>query len=156
MGIPNYNIDDVPIKASKQEQQYIIQCNNQNFIGSALNIGNPHFVIFEDDIDNIDIHNNGILLNNSDRFPQGINVSYVQVLNKNEIRLKVYERGVGATLSCGSAACAAVSAGIMQNLLNTNVSVHFKHGYLTIKQNKDKSLVMLGKADLVYNGTINI
>jgi diaminopimelate epimerase len=157
MGKPNFIPEQIPFKANKQENTYIIREADQTFFCGAVSMGNPHCVVQVDDIDNIDIATIGPILGNHERFTEGVNVGFMQIVNKNEIKLRVYERGSGETLACGSGACAAVAVGQIQNKLSQDVKVVLLGGELKIRwQGGDTMLKMTGPAEHIYDGQILI
>ena len=137
------NTLDVPIK--------IKNCSN----GVAVNIGNPHIVFFGKDIDNINLHEIGPKIENHKFFPKKINVELIEILNNNKIKMRVWERGVGITLACGSGACASVYAGYIKKFLNNDVEVLLNRGSLFVKI-ENESAIMTGPAEISYEGYINI
>jgi len=123
--------------------------------GVAVNVGNPHIVFFGEFIDEVDLSNIGPKIENHRFFPNKTNVEIVEVINKNKIKMRVWERGVGITLACGSGACAAVYAGIKKKLLSEKVEVILQKGSLNILI-KNEQAVMTGPAEISYKGSIQI
>jgi len=123
--------------------------------GVAVNIGNPHIVFFGDSIDDVDLNIIGPKIENHDFFPNKTNVEFIKVLNENKIQMRVWERGAGITLACGSGACAAVYAGMKKNLLSNNVEVILAKGSLNILIQNDAA-IMTGPAEISFKGTIII
>ena len=123
--------------------------------GVAVNIGNPHIVFFGNNIDNIDISSLGPKIENHEFFPEKTNVEFIQVINSNKIKMKVWERGAGITLACGSGACAAVFAGMKKGLTTNSVEVILERGSLYIYI-KDDEAIMTGPAKISYIGSIEI
>ena len=121
--------------------------------GVAVNIGNPHCVFFVKDIDKIDLKNIGPTVENHRLFPNKTNVEIIEIINKRKIKMKVWERGVGITLACGSGACAAVYAGHLKKLLDDNVEVQLEHGSLYINIKNDEA-TMTGPAEISFYGNI--
>ncbi len=125
--------------------------------GSALSLGNPHFIVKVNDLQAAPTSELGRLLSTHSAFPHGTNVGFVEVLNQQHIRLKTYERGAGETHACGSNACAAVLAGIMDGSLSEAVDVEFKYGKLVIGwKGQDKPVYMTGPATFVYTGDFSL
>ena len=119
--------------------------------------GNPHGICLVDDIDDIPVAEWGKILTKNPIFPHEANISFMHIVNSNHVKLRVYERGVGPTLACGSAACAAMLVGKNLNLLSNRVKVSFQHGSLLIAINpNDKTLSMTGPANNVYIGRFRI
>jgi len=128
---------------------------------APVSMGNPHAVLVVDDVDTAPVSTLGPLVQQSPRFPQGVNVGFMQVLSRNQVRLRVFERGVGETLACGSGACAAVVAGIRLGLLDPAVDVHTRGGDLRIawagtNHHGDASVLMTGPATTVFHGDIDL
>ena len=124
-------------------------------LGVAVNIGNPHIVFFGDTINKIDLNNVGPNIENHEFFPNKTNVEFIKILNENKIQMRVWERGAGITLACGSGACAAVYAGMKKNLLSNNVEVILAKGSLHILIQNDMA-IMTGPAEISFKGTIII
>ena len=157
MGVPNFDPAQVPIKANKQEKTYIIRAEDHTFFCGAVSMGNPHCVLLVDDVQQTDVATLGPLLERHERFPEGVNVGFMQIINPGHIKLRVFERGAGETLACGSGACAAVAVGQLQNKLSKDVRVDLLGGSLRIKwPGKDAPLKMTGPAEHIFDGTINI
>ncbi len=121
---------------------------------SIASISNPHAVVLVDRIKDFDIQKLGQAIQCHPRFSNQVNVGFMEIINKQEIRLRVYERGVGETLSCGTGACAAVASGIRRGLVNSPVQVHMKGGTLSVDW--DKSLSMTGPATFVFDGYVKV
>ena len=122
-----------------------------------ISIGNPHAVIFVENVDNIQIDKIGPIIENFKYFPQKTNVEFVQILDKNLIKVRVWERGSGETLACGTGSCAAVIAGVTNNLTKRKVKVLLQGGELEIDWNEqDNNVYMKGIATKVFDGTIEI
>lgn len=122
---------------------------------STLAISNPHAVLLVDNIDTAPVATLGTFIESHPRFGNRVNVGFMQVVNRHHIRLRVYERGVGETLSCGTGACAAVATGIRRGLLDSPVTVQTRGGLLTIEWNGTQ-LKMTGPATTVFSGQIDI
>lgn len=123
----------------------------------TLSMGNPHAVINVEDLSKTAVKEIGRVLGTHPDFPEGCNVGFMQVLDRNTINLRVYERGAGETLACGTGACAAVVAGCLQGLLDDTVRVNLTGGQLSINWlGKDSPVLMTGPATTVYEGTIQI
>ena len=120
-------------------------------------MGNPHAVLTVDDIDSAPVSTLGPLLESHPDFPENANIGFMQIIDSKHIKLRVFERGAGETLACGSGACAAVVAGILQNKLSNTVDVELPGGHLSIHwQGDDQPVFMTGPAESVYEGTINL
>ena len=121
--------------------------------GVAVNIGNPHIVFFGKNLNNLDITKVGPQIENHNFFPDKTNVEFVQVLDKNKIKMKVWERGVGETLACGSGACSSVFAGIKMKLLSNKVEVLLSRGSLHISIENNEA-IMIGPAEINFYGSV--
>jgi diaminopimelate epimerase len=123
---------------------------------TCLSVGNPHCIIFVDDLQGLDI-SRGKLIEHHDAFPQRINVEYVKILNRKEIRMRVWERGVGETLACGTGACAATIASVLNNKTEREVKVHLLGGELEVRWDESNNhIFMTGTAEHVYEGEIEL
>lgn len=157
MGEPIFEPAKIPLKANKQENIYIIRENDHTFFCGAVSMGNPHCVLLVDDVETADVEGIGKMLVAHERFPEGANIGFMQILNSGHIKLRVYERGVGETLACGSGACAAVAVGQMQKKLNKEVTVDLPGGTLKIRwQGPGSILKMTGTAEHVFDGNITL
>ena len=122
--------------------------------GIPVSVGNPHFVIFVDDVSNVPITSLGPLLEKHEHFPGGVNVEFVQVLAENRLRMRVWERGSGVTLACGTGACASVSAAIHKGYCRVNepICVELDGGILVVSVGNNAAVVMTGPAEFIYEG----
>jgi len=155
MGAPKFSPQQIPIAAPAQTS-YKIEHKNTSIVFSVVSMGNPHAVIIVDDIKTANVEEIGTLLQASELFPQSVNVGFMQIIDKNNIKCRVYERGVGETIACGSGACAAVVAGYKQGLLSDDVTVHVSAGSLNIKwQGDEKPVYMTGITASVFEGIID-
>jgi diaminopimelate epimerase len=124
---------------------------------TALSMGNPHAVQVVEDVDSAPVAAEGPLIERHARFPQRVNAGYMQVLGRDRIALRVWERGAGETLACGTGACAAVVAGVERGLLDARVRVATRGGDLTIEWRGGENPVwMTGPAVIVFEGEINV
>ncbi|MBL6689802.1 MAG: diaminopimelate epimerase [Pseudomonadales bacterium] len=124
---------------------------------AAVNMGNPHAVIRVDDVDTAEVERIGPLIESHPRFPERVNVGFMQVVSRNRIKLRVFERGVGETQACGSGACAAMVAGRLQGLLDDVVDVELLGGHLSLEWGGDDDTVkMTGPACRVYEGRLQV
>ena len=124
---------------------------------SVVSMGNPHAVQVVDDLDRAPVTEDGPLIENHERFPEHVNAGFMKILNRHSIKLRVYERGAGETLACGTGACAAVVSGIRRKLLDSPVKVQARGGELKISWDGDgHPVIMSGPAIIVFNGEINL
>ena len=157
MGLPELDPKKIPFITDHQKIIYTIPVEKSHLIISAISMGNPHAVLKVDDINTASVESIGIIIGRHDLFPKQANVGFMQILNPNEINLRVYERGSGETLACGSGACAAVVAGQLQGLLESPVTVNLTGGSLLIEWQGDGHPVMMtGAAASIYSGQINV
>lgn len=157
MGIPKFEPDEIPFIADKYQSIYLLDIPDAQVEISALSMGNPHAVRVVQDIDNAPVNSEGLLIESHPRFPKRVNVGYMQIIDRGHVRLRVYERGAGETLACGTGACAAVVAGIARNLLDPTVTVSTRGGDLTICWNgQNEPVWMTGPAITVFEGEINL
>lgn len=155
MGTPIFEPSKIPFKAIKAEKTYIIRAQEQTILCGVASMGNPHCVIQVDDVITAQVTTLGPILENHDRFPERANIGFMQIINRQNIKLRVFERGVGETQACGTGACAAVAVGINQGLLDNKVKVNLPGGELLIEWNGgNSSLFMTGTATHIYDGFI--
>ncbi len=157
MGVPVLEPDEIPFHAPKQALTYTLDVAGKSITISALSMGNPHAVQVVADVDSAPVAAEGALIEKHPRFPRRVNAGYVQVLDRGHIRLRVYERGAGETLACGTGACAAVVAGIQRGLLDDRVVVTTRGGDLGISWAGEGTPVMMtGPAASVFEGEISL
>src|SRR6476660_4287157 len=151
MGIPRFAAADVPFVGGTGAVAEPLDVGGRVVTIAALSMGNPHAVQQVDDVEAAPVSTQGPLIERHPRFPQRVNAGFMQVVDRATIRLRVYERGAGETLACGTGACAAVVAGIRRGLLDARVRVHTRGGPLTIAWSGDASPVMMkGPARTVF------
>jgi diaminopimelate epimerase len=157
MGAPEFDPARIPFTADKPGLTYSIDVDGQPVEISALSMGNPHAVQVVDDVETAPVLTQGPLIEHHPRFPERVNAGYMQVLSRHHLRLRVYERGSGETLACGTGACAAVVAGILRGHLDSPVRVTTHGGDLTIAWAGERHHVMMtGPAETVFEGEIDI
>ncbi len=157
MGAPHFDPDCIPFIASKRALTYDLVLDGETVEISALSIGNPHAVQYVDDIDIAPVVRQGPQIEAHPRFPKKVNAGFMQIVDRQNIRLRVYERGAGETLACGTGACAAVVAGISRGLLDATVHVATRGGLLTIHwAGADTPVSMTGPAANVFEGEIEL
>ncbi|EIK0775137.1 MULTISPECIES: diaminopimelate epimerase [Vibrio] len=156
MGVPEFEPNKIPFKAKQKEKTYIMRAGDNTLFCGAVSMGNPHVVTVVDDVDTAEVETLGPLLESHERFPERVNAGFMQVVSRDHIRLRVYERGAGETQACGSGACAAVAVGILQDLLDENVKVSLPGGELRIAwQGPGKPLFMTGPTTHVFDGQLS-
>ena len=155
MPVPQFEPAKIPFIAQKTEGTYIIRSENDTVLCGVVSLGNPHCVVTVDNVLEAPVARLGKSLSLHERFPEHANVGFMEVVSANQIKLRVYERGVGETQACGTGACAAVVAGIQQGWLDSNVVVHLTGGDLQIEwQGEGSPILMTGPASKVFEGQI--
>ncbi len=157
MGAPIFEHARVPFVAEHPGLVHAIEVGGRSVEVAVLSMGNPHAVQVVPDVDAAPVASQGPLLERHARFPRRVNAGYMQVLDRQRIRLRVYERGAGETLACGTGACAAVVAGVLRGLLDSPVAVQTRGGTLTIAwTGGDNAVWMKGPAEFVFEGAIEL
>ncbi len=157
MGIPELNPELIPMKAGEQKLIYDLTIANEVFSFGAASLGNPHAVLLVDDVETFPVEETGKLIQSNLLFPNSVNVGFMQVINPDKIKLRVYERGVGETQACGTGACAAVVVGQLQGLLGESVDAKLLGGNLSIHWAGDQNPVMMtGSTSTVFKGSITL
>lgn len=157
MGIPELDPPAIPFQASEPAPLYDIEVNGQVQRIAAVSMGNPHAVVTVADVETAPVAELGAALESHERFPNRVNVGFMQIVDRSEIKLRVFERGVGETEACGSGACAAAVAAIQQQLVDSPVTVHLTRGSLKIDwKGSGHPLIMSGPAKTVFHGRIRI
>ncbi|WP_456403625.1 diaminopimelate epimerase [Thiolapillus sp.] len=155
MGTPILQPADIPFIAQQEQAVYDIDVDGKQLQISAISMGNPHAVLLVDDTTTAPVETLGMALQQHTRFPQRVNVGFMAVRSPTEIDLRVFERGAGETLACGTGACAAVVAGRLRGLLDEQVTAHLRGGDLVVSWAGGHSPVwMSGPAVEVFEGTI--
>lgn len=161
MGAPILEAEDVPV-ISKQEQvvNEEILVNGERFRMTCVSMGNPHAVVFLKDIDDIrsfDLERVGPYFENHERFPERTNTEFVRVMDRGNVQMRVWERGTGETLACGTGCCATAVAGVLNGLTDMIVNVHVLGGVITCEWDRERNLVyMTGPAVTVFDGEVEI
>lgn len=153
MGVPSSKVKDLPMVYDAEE------CINGEFVvggkryrGTAISVGNPHIVIFTKHLPE-DIETDGFKIEHSGVFPEKVNVEFVEVIDRNHLKMRVWERGSGETLACGTGACATVYAAILENKIDTTCDVELLGGHLSITY-RDGHLFMTGQARTTFTGEV--
>ncbi len=155
MGLPRFTPEQVPFITEQQANSYDIDVSGETLPFGVVSMGNPHAVTVVEDIQLADVERIGPLVESHKQFPQRVNVGFMQIQSLDNIKLRVFERGSGETLACGTGACAAVVSGIQRGLLAREVNVKLPGGDLTIVWPDDTSSVwMTGPAEHVFDGEI--
>ncbi|MDE1181437.1 diaminopimelate epimerase [Paraburkholderia sp.] len=165
MGAPVFDPPRVPFDANgldgrpeSADTLYPLDINGATRWISVVSVGNPHAVQVVDDVEAFPVLIDGPVIEHHARFPKRVNAGFMQIVDRHEVRLRVFERGAGETLACGTGACAAAAAGIRRGLLDSPVKVHTHGGALTITWdgNADAPLLMAGPAATVFEGEIEL
>jgi diaminopimelate epimerase len=157
MGVPRFEPAEVPFEASTRENVYDLEVNGRKVSVTVLSMGNPHAVQVVPETDGAPVNTQGPLIERHPRFPQRVNAGYMQIMDRRHIRLRVYERGAGETLACGTGACAAVVAGRQRGLLDDKVDVKLLGGTLRVSwAGEGQPVWMTGPAVTVFEGTIDL
>ena len=157
MGIPRLEPADIPFLADARDTTYPVDVNNISVEIAAVSMGNPHAVLLVDSVAEAPVAELGPALESHARFPERVNVGFMEIVDPDTIRLRVYERGAGETQACGSGACAAVVAGCLQERLSTRVKVLLNGGELVVSwAGKGQPVLMTGPATTVYRGRIEL
>jgi diaminopimelate epimerase len=157
MGTPKFEPKQIPFIAEKRAMTYSIDISGRQVEISAVSLGNPHAVQLVEDIDGAPVITEGALIENHPSFPKRVNAGYMQVVDRAHIRLRVYERGAGETLACGTGACAAVVTGIERGLMQSTVQVNMRGGDLTVRwEGEGQPVWMTGPAVTVFDGEIEL
>ena len=158
MGKPELKSDLIPIISENEKViDEPIEVDGQVYHMTGVSMGNPHTVIYVDDVKNLDLEKIGPKFENHERFPKRINTEFVHCIDRNTVEMRVWERGSGETLACGTGACAVAVASILNNLTDTRVTVKLLGGDLQIEWDREKNHVfMTGPAKVVFDGVIDI
>lgn len=157
MGRPTFKASDVPINTDKYEfVDDILRVGGSEVKATCLSVGNPHCVVFVPDVAAAPVRKLGPRIEKLPIFPNRINVEFAQVMRPDEIRLRVWERGAGETLACGTGACAAVLAGVRNKLTSKKVKVDLPGGNLEVEWADDDLVYMIGSSEEVFRGEVSI
>jgi diaminopimelate epimerase len=157
MGAPRFDPSQIPFHADALQKQYALALDNNEITISTVSMGNPHAVTLVANVETAPVNEFGPQIESHPRFPQRVNAGFMQVLDSHQIKLRVYERGSGETLACGTGACAAAVTGIQLGLLVSPVLVNTRGGQLTIAWDGGETPVMMtGPAEIVFEGEIEI
>ena len=158
MGKPELEADRIPIISEREQViDEPIEVDGKEYHMTGVSMGNPHAVIYVDDVKGLDLEKTGPKFENHERFPKRINTEFVHCIDRQTVEMRVWERGSGETLACGTGACAVAVSSILNNLTDTQVTVKLLGGDLQIEWDKEKDRVfMTGPAKVVFDGVIDI
>jgi len=157
MGAPRFAPADIPFVADAEASTYQLELATRTLTIGVLSMGNPHAVQVVADCDRAPVGEQGPLIEHHPRFPRRVNAGFMQIVARNEIRLRVWERGAGETLACGTGACAAVVAGISWGMLDSTVTVHTRGGELTVTwRGRNQPVMMSGATATVFKGEMQL
>jgi len=156
MGVPRLTRKEIPMLGDADTKVINEPLNilHTTFHITCVSMGNPHCVIFVDDVENFQVEKYGPLIENHDLFPRRTNVEFVQVLSRTEVRQRTWERGAGETLACGTGASAVTAAGVLNGLTEKKIVNHLSGGDLELEWAEDDSIYMAGPAVEVFSGEI--
>lgn len=156
MGEPILEASKIPSLLHQTISEKLI-INEREFLVTAISMGNPHCIIFDENAENIDLKQWGPLIEENEMFPAKTNVEFVKVINKQELIMRVWERGAGITLACGTGACATLVAAVLNGYTDRTAKINLLGGSLFIEWDKDnKHVYMTGPAEKVFVGSINL
>lgn len=157
MGVPVLDPARIPFQAEQRAPTYSLEVQDRELTIAALSMGNPHAILARSSVADAPVATLGPAIEHHPRFPERVNVGFMAVRSRGEIDLRVHERGAGETLACGSGACAAVVAGRLQDLLDSDVDVNLPGGALHIHwQGEGEPVLMTGPATTVFHGRIRL
>ncbi|MBN2518290.1 MAG: diaminopimelate epimerase [Candidatus Altiarchaeota archaeon] len=158
MGMPKLARRDIPLmgKDSDKVLNEPLALKDRNISITAVSMGNPHAVLFVEDIGSYPVEAVGREVENNNLFPQKTNVEFVEVLNKDELRIRVWERGVGETMACGTGACASLVASFLNGKTHRKARVHLPGGVLEVDWRDDNRVFMTGPAEEVFKGELEV
>ena len=156
MGKPIFEAPYIPVNKSITDP-LSIEFKIKGFeLGAAVNVGNPHVVFFIDSLNNINFAYIAQQILNKNYFPEGVNINFAHIVNKKQIKLVVWERGVGLTRACGTGACATYAVASNLNIIDKNITVHQEGGALALSKSKSNEIEMTGEAKYVFSGEIKL
>jgi len=160
MGVPILKKDEIPVLIENTDEEEIIEkaisIETQKIIVTTVSMGNPHCIIFVEDLENSPVSSLGTKIENANIFPKKTNVEFVKIVNDKKIEVRVWERGVGETMACGTGACSAVVASVLTERTGRLVDVELPGGHLFIDwDRKSNHIYMTGPAEKVYTGSIH-
>lgn len=161
MGAPILEAADIPVVSLKGDRERVIgeeiQVDGETWKMTCVSMGNPHAVVFVDDVSDFPLERTGPMFENHPRFPRRVNTEFVKVIDREHVEMRVWERGTGETLACGTGACAVAVACVLNGLTGEEVCVRLPGGVLQIRWDRRENLVyMTGSADMVFEGEIEV
>lgn len=157
MGVPEFEPAKIPLKADEKMEEYKLSLGDDKLTFGSVSLGNPHAVIVVDDVDLAPVNVIGPALQLSGAFPESVNVGFIEILNKQAFKLRVFERGSGETLACGSGACAAMVIACQQGYLEGTIDAELRGGHLTLRwEGEGEPVYMTGPATTVFEGKIEL
>ncbi len=158
MGVPKLLRSEIPMRGNDNEQviSEALKVDGKRYDITAVSMGNPHVIVFENKLEDYPVARTGSLIENHRSFPERTNVHFVHVLNQSEIEIKTWERGAGETLACGTGACACAVASVLNGFTGRTVLVHLPGGDLKIEWLGDQRVLMTGQAEEVFEGEVSI
>ena len=154
MGAPFLKPAQIPVDTDLPILHLPVVVGSRTYSISAIGMGNPHAVIFIDQTEGFPVNTIGPIIENHPLFPNRTNVEFIEVLSRDEINMRVWERGAGETLACGTGTCAATVAGILHDKLNDTVTVHVLGGDIHINWKDHDHVYMTGPTELVFEGKV--
>lgn len=157
MGSPRFEPETIPLNKDSRQNIYQLHAGDETFEVASLSMGNPHALVFVEDVNKAEVERLGATIGRHPDFPNQTNVGFIQVVDQGHIRLRVFERGSGETLACGSGACAAMVAARVNGHVKDNIRVDLPGGHLFIRwSGGNKSVQMTGPATIVYKGQLHL
>lgn len=157
MGAPDIRREAIPMLGDETAAINVILPLGENEIAiTSILMGVPHTMIFVDDLGSVDVKRTGPMIEKHPLFPKGTNVNFVEVIDRNRVKLRTWERGAGATLACGTGSCATAVAAILNEHTDRTVTVELQYGELLIEWAEDGTVFMTGPADECFSGEINL
>ncbi|TNF97760.1 MAG: diaminopimelate epimerase [Gammaproteobacteria bacterium] len=157
MGKPEFEPEKIPFDSAARHEKYVLEVANESIEVGVVSMGNPHAVMLVSHIDRAPVLEYGPMIETHDRFPNRVNAGFMQVVDDSHIHLRVYERGTGETLACGTGACAAVVIGRLWGMLSEEVEVTLPGGRLVIRwPNSEDTVLMTGPVAHVFDGELDI
>lgn len=161
MGIPRFNPADIPFivqdVTEANPEYYALMVNGEKYAIGAVSIGNPHAVLLVESVEEAEVEVLGSAIEQHEQFPEHVNVGFMEIVDREHIRLRVYERGSGETLACGSGACAAIAMGIRNRLLDSTVEAELRGGVISVQwSGEGQPIILTGPAETVFEGQIKL